>query len=426
MRAERAAALSASPLRSVKIVLVVVGALWLIALMGRIGMADRWAEADPAAALDWWPGHVEAAQARLDQFEPTQGDDTSMTQLAQALLTRAPLSGAAYRALARQAEARGDLDRATGLFKSASEREPRDRAAHAWLFERYSALGQLDRALDHLDQLFRLSPQRSEAWMQALAQYAEHPAARPILVRWLGEHAPPWRARFLAWWVRRPESEPLLAEVLSPLRHAAEPLDASERSTWIERLLQLNRGQEAYYLWIDGLDPAGSISIGNVYDGGFESDGKRGSFDWRLGRIAGAWISLEHTPGVVGERALRIEFQHRRVPFAHVQQRLALTPGEYTLSGRVQLDRIDTQRGLVWDVTCEGRVVAGSTPHLRGQHAWRAFEADLRIPAEGCEWQWLRLRLDARTRSEQWIGGVAWFDDLRVQHTSTTEPPRSR
>ena len=46
--------------------------------------------------------------------------------------------------------------------------------------------------------------------------------------------------------------------------------------------------------------------------------------------------------------ALRVAFEDRRVPFAHVRQLLALGPGRYTLSGRARPDNLRTDRGLVW------------------------------------------------------------------------------
>jgi len=36
------------------------------------------------------------------------------------------------------------------------------------------------------------------------------------------------------------------------------------------------------------------------------------------------------------------------------------------------------------------------------------------VPGDKCGGQWLQLRLPARIPAEQRIGGVVWFDDLKI------------
>ena len=105
--------------------------------------------------------------------------------------------------------------------------------------------------------------------------------------------------------------------------------------------------------------------------------------------------------------------------FKHVRQLLALPPGKYHLSGRVRLDDLRSERGLVWTLTCTegGRVLAETEP-MSGHRGWSPFGLDLVVPEQACGGQWLTLRIPARIPAEQLIGGAAWFDDLQIQTES--------
>ena len=108
----------------------------------------------------------------------------------------------------------------------------------------------------------------------------------------------------------------------------------------------------------------------------------------------------------------------------HQWQMLALAPGNYRLNGRVRLDDLRSDRGLVWTLSCaeDGRQLAETEP-MSGHTAWRSFSLDFAVPAEACGGQWLTLRVPARIAAEQRIGGVAWFDDLKINasHTQFTD-----
>jgi hypothetical protein len=111
-----------------------------------------------------------------------------------------------------------------------------------------------------------------------------------------------------------------------------------------------------------------------------------------------------------------------------VQQTLALPPGTYRLLGRVRLDDLSNDRGLKWSVQCSSRNrLIGETQKFSGRSEWIDFSTTFEVPTEVCPSQVLRLRLDARVPAEQWIGGRAWFDKLRILRESKShaaEPSR--
>lgn len=387
--------------------------LALATVIARLGIADLLAMHDPEAALAWWPSHGEA-RLRIATREAEDGDRGRAEDVARALLAQSPLAGTAQRVLARVAEQGGDEARAQRHYVIAARRAPRDRPTRAWLANHAAARGDFATALTQTDQLLRIAPGQLPDALPLLASFAAVPEARTALLRVLGEQDPPWRAAFLHWLARQPDALPLIGALFSPLRAAPVPLDAAERGAWIDRLQREGRIAEAQFLWIEAQPPERRRLLGNLFDGGFELPPDNAGFGWVFQAVPGATIHQEPGSGVGGTQALVIDFHDRRVPFAHVQQRLALPPGPYALHGRVRLDGLRNERGLRWRLRCDdGRILADSAP-FHGSSAWRDFAVAFERPVEACSGQVLLLRLDARIAPEQMIGGRVWFDDLRI------------
>src|SRR5205085_12568706 len=136
---------------------------------------------------------------------------------------------------------------------------------------------------------------------------------------------------------------------------------------------------------VQSLDPEASVRIGNVYNGGFELPPSQTGFDWQFRDVPGALISRAETVGAGEKLALRIEFDDRRVPFANVRQLLALAPGDYRFRGRVRLDDLRTERGLVWTLSCaNNKTTLGESEAFSGRRDWRGFEMEFSVPADRC------------------------------------------
>jgi len=394
--------------------LALASCLLLAIIVARMGLADHLQDRDPVLAASWWPWHASAqsiaAKGLIDRAEFERA-----APLARDRLRRNALDGPAYSDLALIASQRGDSAQAAALMRLAVKYGPRQRLAHFWLADHAVGAGDFWRALAHLDEVLRLSPRQLHTISPALRSIAQHPRGRTMVSRWLGEHAPPWRGRFLTGWASKAAGEIELDAMFDPLRRAPYPLSPVERDLWVARLVALGRVSKAHFLWIDGLPSDMASKIGNVFDGGFELPPSGGSFGWRFGRVAGAGIRQQHGGGVEGEQALLVEFRDRRVAFDHVSQLLALPAGAYRLSGRVRLDDLRNERGLVWALSCDRTQTAlAQTERFSGRRQWEDFAVEFNVPAEGCSAQWLRLRLDARVAGEQMIGGRAWFDALKI------------
>ncbi|WP_290885945.1 hypothetical protein [Arenimonas sp.] len=390
-------------------VLIVLGARALTN-----SVADHYAISDPARALGWRSDHPEALYRQALRLADDPAQAEAAADHARRALRANPLDGRSYRVLGTLADAAGNRDEAAKLFRIAAERTPRDQLSQAWLLDHHLAQGDLAAAMQNVDLLLRVNPSLLPGLEPMLLSLAADPAAQEPLAARLGT-APPWRAGLLQQVASKAPDAQAVAPLFERLRQAPGGLAPGELAAWLDRLGREGQWGQAYLVWVSQLPPGRLAGLGNVFNGGFEWEPGQGGFDWRFGRVAGARIDRLPVEGAVDRLALRVAFEDRRVPFAHVRQLLALGPGRYTLSGRARPDNLRTDRGLVWTVTCaSGGQPLGETAPLRGSGPWRDFEADFEVPAEGCGGQWLVLRLPARIPAEQRIGGRVWFDALKI------------
>ncbi len=400
--------------RAVALLLFVPTAVWVAIMVVRIGMADALAPSDPAAALGWWAAHHNAQSTLARQALDDTAAREHAERAARSILGQRPLDGDAYAVLAEAHEQDGDAATAAKLYAIGSQHAPRDRRMHAWLADHYAAQGDYALMLGQIDELMRMMVRGHGVFFPAIGALVVDAKARAILVRFLGARPPPWREEFLRWYAAQPNAPDAVAALFAPLRSADAPLTEAERSVWIDRLARDGNAGQAYALWVEGLPAERRVRIGNVYDGGFEFPADAGGFGWRFSRAAGASIRQEAVPGAADTQALLVEFYDQRVPFEHVQQLLALPAGRYQFSGTVQLDDLRNERGLIWQLRCSGGSDLAATAPVSGSSPWRAFSVDFEIPAAACASQILKLKLDARIKAEQMIGGRVWFDDLRI------------
>ena len=388
----------------------------------RITVADAVVAGSPAAALTWWPWHADArlrvAKAGMVSLKRPQ----TLERVAREMLLTSPLAGGGYAALAVVAEQQGDGERAEALYRIASVRSPRDRVSHAWLANRAGTRREFALAVHHIDQMLRLSPETLPILARTLESIAANPEGREELVTLLGSHAPHWRTGFLNHLATSGEDAGVVLAVYNGLKVARVPVTPAETLSVLQRLMRQGFVAQAYVMWVSSLPKSHRQSVGNVFDGGFELPFDAGVFGWRIGRVPGAFIRAEAVAGMVGDRALVIDFQHRHVPFGHVQQSLALPAGSYKLSGRVRIADLVTERGLRWTVSCvDGGGVIAETAPFSGRKPWREFVVEFTVLPEKCRSQELALTLAARIKREQWIGGKIWFDGLNIRRSARAQ-----
>lgn len=381
-----------------------------------LGLADHWQRSAPERALDWRGDHPGAHLWAAEVLQRQGGDTAAIARHARVALQGNPLDGRPYRLLAQLREAEQGIEPALPLYETAAGRAPRDLPARARLVDHGLQSGRIAEAMIHFDAMLRIHPSAGGSLLPVLVTLAAEPAVQPALAERLAT-APPWRARFLRLLA---QTAPDLAAV-DPLWQSLRQqkgggLPPAELQPWLNRLLREGQGGRAYLLWVGQLGPRELGELGNLFNGSFELPPSGFGFDWRFGRIAGARIDRVPAAGASGSFALRVAFDDRRVPFAHVQQVLALPPGTWRLRGRARAEALRSERGLLWQVACHaGGAPLGRSEPLRGQRDWHDFAFEFTVPAEGCDAQLLRLLLPARIPAEQRIGGQAWYDALAIE-----------
>jgi len=380
-----------------------------------LGAANHVVAESPAEAQDWRQGFAEGVMLQEERRLRSPGAQPGSDDLVLTALRTQPLRPLGYRLLARHADLRGEHARTAILYGIAANRGPRDLPSVAWVAVHDLRLGNYRAALAKYDQMLRVQPELSLALNPTLMAIAADPASQEEMIRLLRRH-PPWRSEFLGRFLRQAPDSRAIFSLMEGLRRPPADLERQEIDWWVARLAATRQWGPAYLTWVQSLSPEASQRIGNVYNGGFEIEPSQGGFDWRFRNVAGARISRAPILGAQGTFALRVEFEGRRVPFAHVQQLLALAPGRYRLRGRVKLDDLRSERGLVWSLRCaEGGGSIGETEPMTGRREWRDFEASFTVPERDCGGQLLVLRVPSRIPAEQRIGGVAWFDALSIK-----------
>jgi hypothetical protein len=376
-----------------------------------LGMADFYATSNPARALFWRANHPEAL-FRLAEQQANSGQCVLAKPNARRAFQSNPLDGRALRVLAQCTEQQ-DPVQARHLYQQAVIRAPRDMRSHAWLFNAALKNKQAAPAIAHLDALLRLHPELLTDIQSQVLTLAVNPAVQPAFIAVLAQN-PAWRPAFLAQLAASAYASDLIAPVFNQLY---KQLSASEYEPWLTRLIKEQHYLQAYVAWANGQPEDIRKHLTNVYNGDFELPlpGSSNGFDWNSWHVAGAQVDLSNTRGTQGDASYRVRFDGRRVPFAHLNQLLVLPPGAWQLQFRAKSQRLNTERGLVWRVSCDhdGRILAESEP-MRGHFDWRVMRLNFTVP-EDCPGQRVSLMIPARIPSEYQISGELWLDNVQVQ-----------
>jgi tetratricopeptide (TPR) repeat protein len=410
--AKRSKSISTLAIRLMALLLL-TGIAWRVL---SLGMADASMRSAPEQALQWRSKHSAALFLLAEQQAKNPASFEGAKKNALAALRAYPLEGKAYRVLGQIAEAEKKADLAFDLFQKAVRYSPRDLESHLWLLN-YSLLTENSAtAAQHLDSLLRMQIDLLPPLIPTIGGLAMRPESQPALIRMLIKN-PAWRTPAIKTIMSEKGAAEKYAVFFQRLAKTGKGLNEVEQQAWLSALNQNQQWSLAYLNWANQLPAATQLKLGNLFNGGFEHEPLGVEFDWQFGSVPGASIELASREGMAGQKALRVHFDDRQVPFSHVQQTLVLTPGAYRLSGRGLADDLRTELGLVWSVQCLGTGIAlASSESWKGRSPqWQSFEVEFNVPAGRCSAQQLLLKLPARVPSEQVIGGTIWFDELRIQ-----------
>jgi hypothetical protein len=301
-------------------------------------------------------------------------------------------------------------------MQAAVRRSLRESTAVYWLMRHSYEKRIYGASVRYADTLLRTRPQVIEQVMPILSRIAETKDASGELKKLLAGN-PPWRPQFLYYLPESISDARTPLDIFLSLRDTATPPTAADLHSYLTFLIAHKFHELAYYTWLQFLPPEQLTKVGLLFNGGFEIIPSGLPFDWVITPGADVTIDIAAIPEADAGRALFVEFGHGRVDFRGVKQLLMLSPGTYQFHGKYRGDIIG-RRGLQWRIICaggatpigEGLMVTGAAP------TWKDFEFSFTVPGANsdCRAQYVRLDLDARSASEQFVSGSIWYDELRI------------
>jgi hypothetical protein len=326
-----------------------------------------------------------------------------------------PLDARAFRILGQLAIDASDEAGAERFMQAAVRRSLREDVAVYWLMRRHHDMHDYGAAIRYADMLLRTQPALLAQAMPTLSQIAESKDAESELRDLLAAN-PPWRRQFFELLPSFISDARTPLNLFLGLRDTATPPSLPELRGYLDFLIRRTFYELAYYTWLQLLPAEQLANAGLLFNGSFEFTPSGLPFDWIISSRSGVTATIATRPDRDTERALFIEFGHGRVDFPGVSQVTMLSPGTYKFQGKYGGD-ISGPRGLRWRITCAGptAIPIGESPMVVGSVSpWKDFEFSFSVPNADCRAQYVRLALDARSASEQFVSGSIWYDELRI------------
>jgi hypothetical protein len=366
---------------------------------------------------------LKIADQKMSELDSTGGSDRSVQTaksdrvinaqiraLAESALLDNPLNARALRILGQVADQSRDETLAWKFMQIAARYSMNESLAVIWLVDKHFEKKDFEATLYYVDLLLRTRPQFISYVMPTLAWIAENKDAAGSLRKLLADN-PPWRAAFFGALPGRVSDARTPLELLTAVKDSPNPPTNDDLREYLNFLIARKFYALAYYAWLQFLPTEQLSGLGLLFNASFETDPSGLPFDWVIRPGAGVSIDIGPAPDREEGRALNISFDQGRIEFGGVTQLIVLTPGKYRFNAQYTGEVIG-QRGLKWRIVCangatisESRMIAGRAP------TWKNIEFSFNVPAD-CPAEYLRLDLDARMSSEQFVSGHVWFDDL--------------
>lgn len=372
------------------------------------------------------------AQPDPSRIAPVRDDQTlaEMRRLAERALGNDPLNATAMRILADHASLVGDASRERVWLERTAVASLHQSSAHFRLVLSGIERGEGDAMVTHADILMRTRPDAMHSVVAVLAASLSSPPSRRALLSALAGN-PPWRREFFSRLPAHVDDARAPLDLYLGLKRTAVPPTVEEQRAYLDFLVAHDFHELAYYTWLQLLPAPRLASVAPLFNGDFREPASGLPFDWSLSDGQGAIAEMVATRDEQGRRGLHVELGDGRVEFGAVSQWTLLAPGTYRLRGRMR-GRIKGPRGLVWRIVCSAersRPIA-ETPMLVGTYdQWTDFETPFTVPAAGCGAQQVHLALAARSQSEKFVKGSAWYEGLAIERSDglgQTAPPAGR
>jgi hypothetical protein len=342
---------------------------------------------------------------------------------ATAALRSDPLNATALRVLGQLSDGTADENETRQLMQAAVQRSLRESVAVFYLLVTSYLRQDYASAVRYADVLLRTRPQFGDKAMPMLGRIAETRNGSLKLKQLLATN-PPWRTQFFASLPSAVTDARTPLDFLLSVKESGTPPSATELSPYINFLVKRNLYDLAFYTWLQFLPDDQLAQAGRLFNGSFEIEPSGAPFDWRFSQGSGATTKIAARPSDPGKHALFMQFGPGRAEFQGVRQLLMLPPGSYILRGQYKLDLI-SPRGLQWRISCSQatKPFAESSLYNGRVPDWTNFDVEFTVPLQDCAAQTLELASAARSASEEFMTGTAWYDDLFISSAERPQTP---
>jgi hypothetical protein len=374
-------------------------------------------DAIPAEDVGDQPNRLPAAQD-----EPRKQTLAKISSLAELALVNDPLNARALGILGRLALQASDDKRADVFMQAAARRSLFESEAIDWMMVKsYQSKG-FQAAIKYANILFKTRQNVFGHLMPMLGNIAENQDAAEALQQALINNAE-WKDNFFRTLPGSVSDARTPLVLYLRLKNTSARPTLAELSGYLNFLVERKFYDLAYYTWLQFLPSDQLSNVGNLFNGSFENAPTGAPFDWVWRENPSTTIELSIPPDRKEGRALYIAFGAGRVDFPKTTELVMLPPGSYQLRGSYKADLL-SERGLQWRVACAGGdAVLGEGLPVKGQtSAWRDFEFSFTVPEAECSAQYVTLVSAARSASETFISGTAWFDDLKIVNETVVAP----
>jgi len=276
--------------------------------------------------------------------------------------------------------------------------------------------GELERALPHFSYILAHYPNQSSLVYEVWARTVDDP---DFILEKLIPEDPSSLNRYLGYLYGAGDTKSA-RKAWAKLVSLGRKADRPQTIRYIEFLISRGELTEAAQVWNARLGEEGLPvpSDGNpVTNGGFERENLLGGgFDWRIGTVAGAEVSFDHSVAFEGKKSLKIAFNGKEnVDFRHVSQYVALKPNTaYLLKAHMKTEAVTTKSGVKIEVVGLGPAFHKASESLTGDNGWKELAVAFRTPAHS-QGGMIRVRRTRTDKFDRFIAGTTWVDNVQIK-----------
>ena len=142
--------------------------------------------------------------------------------------------------------------------------------------------------------------------MPVISQIASIPAAHDPLIHALDKS--PWRIHTVKSLLGQEKAAEQYSVFVDRLAKSKGGIADAEQQAWLAALNQGKQWSLSYLSWAINLPVELQQELGNIFNGGFETEPVGSEFDWQFVPVPGASIDRSFREGTKGEKALRVQF----------------------------------------------------------------------------------------------------------------------